>query len=135
MAHAVDLADRAALHIREPLARVCTQRVPVRLFDDLAGDGGLAGQVTHIIRVGEAVFRAEAVDAAAVDAHEQQPRAAELALHTGVGRERGGQSGDRGLAAQRGVQPVERLQDAARQVVIGGQRLVLAEHLAGLKII
>ena len=114
VAHAVDLADRAALHVREPVARVCAQHVPVRLFDDLTSDGGLAGEVADVVRVGKAVVRAEAVDAAAVNAHEQQPRAAEFAFYAGVGGERGGQAGDRGFAAQRGVQPVERFEDAAR---------------------
>ena len=135
IAHAVDLADRAAFRIREPLAHVRAQLVPVRLLHDLSRDGGFAGQVTDIVRVGKTVVRTEAVDPLAVDAHKQQPRAAEFALYARIGGKRGGQPCDRGLAAQHGVEPVECRENTTRQVVIGGQRLVLAEHLSCVEII
>ena len=114
---------------------MCAQRVPVWFLHDLPGDRGLAGQVADVVRVGKAVVRPEALDPPAVDAHEQQARAAEFPLHAGVGRQRSGQPGDLGFAAERGVQPVERLQNAARQIVVRGQRLVLPEHPVGFKII
>ena len=135
VADAIYFTDCAAFDIGKPFLCVRTQKIPVGLLFNLAGDGGAAGQIADIIRVGKAVIRTIAFDAGAVNAEQEQARAAEFALDTGICGERGGQTGNSGLPAQDRVQPVERFQNAARQVIIGGQCLVAAQDSSSIKVI
>ena len=117
---AVNFTDGTAFHIGKPFLCMRTQEIPVRFLKNLSGDGGLTGQIPDIIRVGKTIIRTKPLDALAVNAHQEQPRTAEFAFYTGIGRQCGGQTGNRSLPAQLRVKTIQCFQNAAGQVIIGG---------------
>lgn len=107
---------------------------PVGFFEYFTADGGAAGQIADIVRVIESEPSAVACNALMIDAEQQQTGFARLGLDPGVGREGGGQTGKLGFAAQLGIEPIECVQNAGHQVVMGGQRLGGVQNGASVQI-
>ena len=107
---------------------------PVGLFEHLTADSGAAGQIADIVRVIESEPGAVARDALMIDAEQQQTGFTRLGLDTGVGRKGGGQTCKFSFAEQFGIEPIECVQNAGHQVVMGGQRLGSVQNGAGVQI-
>ena len=84
--HAVYLAYCDGFDVVKPFLRICPEGFPVKLLQDFAVDGRFAGQITHIVRVGQAIIGAEPFHAGVVNTEQKQAGAAEFAFHTGIGR-------------------------------------------------